>query len=346
LSLSRRAFWVIPALLTCLNSPVHSASDLDVNSPALGGLTLSTGTLPTFGGAAAGGAAAGGAAGGTLPSELPGMTTQQSSPADDARANKSSKILKIHVEGNKNVRERVILAEVKTKKGDIYNAETLRKDVQAVYALGHFDDVTVDLQDVTGGTNVVFKVVEKPMIKRIDFKGNKKLSSSKLRDALTLKENDSLDKLKMGTDVDKLVTLYKDEGFAAAQVEPFTTSDPTNHVTITFYITEGTQVLIDDVKIDGVTAFKLKKIKKLMKTRRKKVFKQETLTKDLEEVTKFYKNHGYQNVKIGEPEQTFNTEKTRLTLHLTIEEGPLFHFGTVTFAGNAIFPSDKLAPAM
>jgi outer membrane protein insertion porin family len=101
--------------------------------------------------------------------------------------------------------------------------------------------------------------VEKPMIKRIDFKGNKKISASKLRDTITLKENDALDKSKLGADVDKIVNHYKDEGFAAAQVEPFTTSDPTNHVTITFYITEGTQVLVQDVQLQGVTAFKLKK---------------------------------------------------------------------------------------
>jgi outer membrane protein insertion porin family len=269
-----------------------------------------------------------------------------SSSLEDTHLPKSTKITKLHVEGNKNVRERVILAEVKTKKGDFYNPEALRKDVQAIFALGNFDDVNVDLTDVPNGVNVTFHVVEKPMIKKIEFKGNKKLSSSKLRDAMTLKENDALDKLKMSTDVDKLVNLYKDEGFAAAQVEPFTTSDPTNHVIITFYITEGTQVLVQDVELEGVHAFKLKKIKKLMKTRKKKVFKQETLTKDLEEITKFYKNHGYQNIKISEPTQTFNADKTRLTLHMSLDEGPLFHFGSVAFTNNAIFPSERLRPAI
>jgi outer membrane protein insertion porin family len=288
------------------------------STPALGGLAISTGTV------------------------MPGLTPT----AQETHAAKASKIVKIKTEGNRNVRERVILAEVKTKKGDTYSPEALRKDVQSIFALGHFDDVTVELTDVPEGVNVTFKVIEKPMIKRIDFKGNKKLSASKLRDALSLKENDSLDRQKLNTDVDKLVNLYKDEGFAAAQVEPFTTSDPTNHVTITFYITEGTRVLIDSVNLEGVKAFKVKKVRKLMKTRRKKVFKQETLTKDLEEITRYYKNRGYMNVKIGEPTQAFNADKTRLTLQIPIEEGPLFHFGGVKFAGNEIFPSEKLAPAM
>ena len=99
---------------------------------------------------------------------------------------------------------------------------------------------------------------------------------------------------------------------------PFTTADADSiYVTITFFVTEGTQVLVDDVDMQGVTAFKLKKIKKLMKTRRKKVFKQDVLAKDVDEITKFYKNHGYQNVKVLEPKQTFNADKTRITISVT-----------------------------
>src|SRR5207302_2027303 len=212
--------------------------------------------------------------------------------------------------------------------------------------LGNFEDVSLEVADVPGGVIVNFKVMEKPIIKRIDFKGNKKVGSSKLRDGISLKENDPLDKFKLNLDVEKILSIYKDEGFAAAQVEPFTTSDPTNHVTITFFVTEGTQVLVEDVDIQGVTAFKLKKIKKLMKTRRKKVFKQDVLIKDVEEITKFYKNRGYQNIKVLEPKQTFNADKTRITVSLTLEEGPLFHFGGSKFSGNAIFPAMKLEPAI
>ena len=83
-------------------------------------------------------------------------------------------ILKIGAEGNKNIRERVILAQVKTKKNDVYDPDKLRKDVQAIYGMGNLEDVSLDVNDVPGGVLVSFKVVEKPLIKKIDFKGNKK----------------------------------------------------------------------------------------------------------------------------------------------------------------------------
>ena len=273
-------------------------------------------------------------------------TGLEAADLEDKKIPPNAKILRLKVEGNRNVRERVILAAIKTKKLDPYDPEKLRKDVQAIYALGNFDDVTLDVSEVPGGAAVTFHVVEKPMIKKIEFKGNKKLSKGKLSDTIALKEGDPLDKLKLNVDVDKILNLYKDEGFAAAQVEPYTTKDATNHVVVTFFITEGTQVIIDNVILEGVTAFPPKKVLKRMKMRRKKVFKQDQLTKDLDEITKYYKNNGYQNIKIGDVKQDFNADKTRITLTLPITEGPLFHFGDVTFSGNAIFPADKLRPAI
>lgn len=279
----------------------------------------------------------------TEASDEPGVPeTEQESK----RLNRFARILKIQTEGNRNVRERVILAQVKTHKNDLYDPAKLSKDVQAIYGMGNFEDVSLEVTDVPGGVIVTFKVAEKPVVKRIDFKGNKKLGSSKLRDSLTLKESDPLDKFKLNIDVEKILSVYKDEGFAAAQVEPFSTTDDTQHVSITFFITEGTQVLVSQVELSGVKAFEPKKIQKLMKTRRKKVFKQDVLVKDVEEIMKFYKNRGYQNIRVPEPTQTFNEDKTRLTVSVTVEEGPLFRFGKTSFRGNAIFPSEKLHPAV
>lgn len=309
------------------DAPSESAPSL---TPTLGGLKLSSGPATSISDTA------------VSSSALPGLSPMPS----ESRSPRLAKIVRIRVEGNRNIKERVILAQVKTRKNDVYDSDLLRRDVQSIYGLGNFDDVTLDVSDITGGVMVTFKVIEKPVIKRIDFKGNKKLSSGKLRDKMTLKESDPLDKLKLNVDVDKLITLYKDEGFAAAQVEPFTSTDPTNHSIITFYVTEGTQVLISEVDLQGVNAFKVKKIRKLMKTRRKKVFKQETLTNDLEEITKFYKNHGYLNIKIGDVKQLFNEDKTKITVTVPIQEGSLLHFADVHFSGNAIFGTERLLPAM
>ncbi len=306
---------------TCFSAdPKPAALDKESVSfdPDLGALPISTATVPSS------------------------ETTVREKPITSG-----AKVALLNVEGNINVKERVILAQVKTRRNDAYDADKLRKDVQAIYGLGNFDDVTLVVTEKKEGVVVTFQVVEKQLIKKIEFKGNKKLSRGKLSDTIALKEGDPLDKLKMNLDVDKLLTLYKDEGFAAIQVEAFTTADPALHkVTLTYFITEGTRVLIDRVVMEGAQAFPEKKIRKRMKMKKKKVFKQETLTKDIEEITRYYKDHGFMNIKVSEVKQEFNEEKTKLTLTVPLEEGVKFSFGQSTFSGNAIFQSDRLLNAV
>jgi outer membrane protein insertion porin family len=263
-----------------------------------------------------------------------------------ASSDQVKRVLDIRVEGNRNVRARAILTEAKTRKNDPYDPDKLRQDVQAIYKKGNYDDVALDVSDSTGGVIVTFKVVEKPIVKRINFTGNKSLSRGALNADLTLKEDYPFDKSKLNQDVDKIIALYKNEGFSAAEVEPSIKTDSGNYATITFDITEGGQFIVDDVEFKGVTAFPVKKIAKVMKTRRKKPFKQGILTKDIEALTKFYKNRGYPEMKVSDLTPTVRAEKLRVTLSIVIEEGPLLRFGQTTFTGNALFPSPTLAKAI
>jgi len=256
------------------------------------------------------------------------------------------RILNIRVEGNQNVRERVILTEAKTRKNDIYDAEKLSKDVKAIYSLGKFEDVSVDATDTPGGVNVTFKVVEKPIVKRINFLGNKNISPGTLQSDISLKIDYPMDQAKLHADVEKILSDYKDEGFAAAEVNPSVKTENNNTAIVTFDIVEGRQVTVDAIHIQGVTGFPVKKILKVIKTRRKKAFKQGVLTKDMELLTRFYQNHGYANMKIVDLKPEINAEKLRVALFITIEEGPLLHFGQTTFKGNALFPNATLMKAV
>jgi outer membrane protein insertion porin family len=256
------------------------------------------------------------------------------------------RVLDVRVEGNRHIRARVILTEVKTRKNDLYDPEKLRKDVQAIYKKGNFEDVALDVSNVPGGVIVTFKVVEKPVVKRINFGGNKNLSRGALNADLTLKEDYPLDKVKLNQDVEKIKSLYKGEGFAAAEVEPSIKTDSDNYATVTFDITEGGQFFVDDIDFKGVTAFPVKKIIKVMKTRRKKAFKQGVLSKDMDAMARFYKNRGYPEMKVTDLTPTIHAEKLRVSLSITIDEGPLLRFGQTTFEGNVLFPNPTLTKAI
>lgn len=268
----------------------------------------------------------------------------------------------IAVEGNKNVKASVVRGQVKAKKGDLYDRPDLDRDVQSVLGLGNFERVAADLtltdkrvpehfRRAAGSDRMVkltFIVKEKPVIKKIKFVGNKKLSRGLLDDTMTLKSKDPLDALKLREDRDKLLAKYKEKGFLDAVVEPRVELDTAALQAMVFFdIVEGPKSRIELVSIDGVKAFKLKKVLKQMeKNRRKKVYVEKDLPDDVKKIETFYLNRGFLDVKVGSPTVTLSADKTKIYIALGVVEGRAYKFGDSTFSGNAVLVSSELVKAV
>jgi outer membrane protein insertion porin family len=69
-------------------------------------------------------------------------------------------IKELVVFGNERVKEAVILKEIKSKVGEPFSSEMVREDVKAVYRLGYFRDVQVDVAETRGGVVLTFVVIE------------------------------------------------------------------------------------------------------------------------------------------------------------------------------------------
>ncbi|MCK4533196.1 hypothetical protein KAU39_05365, partial [bacterium] len=185
-------------------------------------------------------------------------------------------IREMEVVGNKTITSKEIIAAVEVRKGDKFNEDSLNEDIRTIYNLGFFEEVSLEVEPCEKGLKVIFKVVEKTLIKRIDFKGNKKFSNKKLKGEIILKEKEAFDRKKMEEDAEKITVLYKDKGYADVKVEAFTTTQEKDGlVIVTFFITEGNRITIKKINLSGVKEFPAKKILKKMKTKRKKVYKED-----------------------------------------------------------------------
>lgn len=253
------------------------------------------------------------------------------------------KIREIEITGNKNVETKKILKTLGIKKGDEYSEEAVSEGLQNIYELGFFENITIEVSDVEAGVKVTYVVTEKPLIKRIEFKGNKKFSNSKLEKEIELKEKQPFDNRKMQEDAEKIVTLYKEKGYADVKVEPYTTEDEkSGMVIVTFFITEGKQIRIGKVNLIGVEAFETKKINKKLQTKRKKFFKKEVLDDDLKTIEAYYKERGFLKVHLGTPIVTYNEEKTEIFVTLFVYEGLKYGVGDIRFQGNDVFATEEL----
>ncbi|MFH1259234.1 MAG: outer membrane protein assembly factor BamA [Elusimicrobiota bacterium] len=253
------------------------------------------------------------------------------------------KIRAIEIKGNRNVKESAIREKMKLSKGDFYNQGSVDEDIQKINELGLFDEVKVDLEEVKKGVKLIYYLVEKPIIKKIEFKGNKKFPNRRLKEKIASKEEESYNKTRVEDDLGKLIIFYKDEGYSEVKVEAFPAVDEkTNQAVITFFIREGKQVLVDKVLLSGTKDFSAKKVLKGMKLRRKKVFKEDTLRADIKEIESFYKNRGYLQVTVVEPQITYNKERTKVSIEIKVVEGRKFRFGAITFEGSSLYPEKKL----
>lgn len=98
----------------------------------------------------------------------------QSEPSIDVLAARGRVVEELDVIGNRRLTREQILQVIKTRAGDIYDADQVQKDLMAIVATGQFNSIgtRVLLEDaIRGGVRVIFEVFELPLITDIKFEG-------------------------------------------------------------------------------------------------------------------------------------------------------------------------------
>jgi outer membrane protein insertion porin family len=260
------------------------------------------------------------------------------------------------------VKASVVKSELKARKGNLYDRPQLDRDIQAVLGLGNFERVAADisamkdrpvppgLAEQSGSSwtvRIAIIVEEKPLVRKIEFTGNKKYSKARLRDEMSLKPKDPFDRSKLREDTDKLLAFYKKKGYYRASIEPAVAIDTAAlQADLTFAVQEGPKAKIVDVTINGVTVFKPKKVARQMKNRRKKVFDEKQFGDDLKAVEAYYKNRGYLDFKLENSTVAYSPDGTEVSIRLDIHEGASYKHGDTTFSGYEHYTSTELAKAL
>lgn len=257
----------------------------------------------------------------------------------------SKPISAVEIQGNKNVSNSTIREKIKLRKGDVVSDESIKEDVQNILSLDSVEEVIPSVEETADGKlKLIFKVTEKPFIKKIEFKGNKQFSNGKLKGELTFKEKESYyDISKAEEDCNKIVIFYKDKGYADCKVEQSQVYDEKlKGAKLTFFVTEGKKITIKKVEVAGTKEIKPKTILGLMKTKKNKPYKEEFIVADKEAIISYYKNHGYLRMELEEPQISYNDERTEMNIVFNIKEGIKFTIGIFSFSGNSVLKEKEL----
>jgi outer membrane protein insertion porin family len=243
-----------------------------------------------------------------------------------------------------------ILRTFELRAGQEFAPDLVRRGVKKLTALGLFSNVVVNraFDEAANALDLVIVVTERPRISGVVFEGQKKREEADLERKLFLKAGEVYSPRAVANQSDTLRQYYRDEGFARARVEARTDSVPgRNEVTVRFVIDEGEKVRIAGIRFEGRTAFTEKRLRKVMKTKSKGFLgggdlKDETFAEDREKLEAWYHDHGRRDMQVVDFRLEPGALPRDLVLVVTLDEGPAYRQGAVSWSGNTTIPSAAL----
>ncbi len=255
----------------------------------------------------------------------------------------------IRVEGLQRVEPGTIFASLPLRVGDTYNDERGSAAIRALFDLGLFKDVRID---VSGNVLVVI-VEERPTIADVDFVGTKEFDKAALQKALRevgLADGRPYDKALADRAEQELKRQYISRSLYNAQVVTTVTPIERNRVNLTFTVTEGEAARIREVHIVGNKAFSEGTLLGLFDQdaggwmswyTKSNQYSRAKLNADLETLRSYYITRGYLEFRIDSTQVAISPDRQDLSITVNITEGEKFVVAGVKLEGNYLGRDDE-----
>ncbi len=284
----------------------------------------------------------------SVPAQGLDVVAQAPSPAITIRA--------VEIHGNKRVDRSTVLFYIKIAEGKAYTnvelVERIREDVRTIYGLGFFRDVKVDVEPFEGGLRVLYRVTEKPTIRKVEFQGNINVDDEAIRERLTVKVQTIINEATIKETVRNVRKLYQEKGYYFARVEAVLKEGTRNTVDVALVISEGESVAIETIIFRGNENISRKDILDAMSTgesgfwswiTESGIFREDELEKDLLRIRLLYQTRGYFKVQVSQPVIKEDRERGKLNIVIPISEGFQYDTGEIEIRGGEdVIPPEEL----
>ncbi|MGR0303973.1 outer membrane protein assembly factor BamA [Acinetobacter beijerinckii] len=234
--------------------------------------------------------------------------------------------------------------------GDRVSDPMIAEAIRTLYASGLFDDIKAFKENDI----LVFKVIERPIISKLEFKGNKLIPKEALEQGLKkmgIAEGEVFKKSALQTIETELEQQYTQQGRYDADVTVETVARPNNRVELKLNFNEGTAAKVFDINIIGNTVFSDSDIKQAFAVKesgwasivtRNDRYAREKMAASLEALRALYLNKGYINFNIINSQLNISEDKKNIFIEVSVDEGSQFKFGDTKFLGDALYKPEEL----
>jgi outer membrane protein insertion porin family len=257
----------------------------------------------------------------------------------------------IEIKGLKRIDESALKSKIIQRPGEPISQEKTNDDIKNIFKMGYFDDVRAEIEPFEGGIKLVYLVKEKPTIAKIEFQGNTEFDDEKLKEKITLTSGAIADAVLIQDNANKLRVFYEEEGHWLSHIVPAIKTISPEEISITYMITEGPQVKIKKIHIEGNKAISANEIKKTAETKEWSIFsfitssgyyKKDRMDTDIERIKDLYFNNGYIKVVVGEQQIQLTEDKKGMSISVPVSEGDQYRIFSVEFSGNKVFGDDAI----
>jgi outer membrane protein insertion porin family len=243
------------------------------------------------------------------------------------------------VQGNRRVEADTVRAYFKASPGERLDAGKIDAALKALYASGLFEDVHI----TQSGGRIIVTVVESAVINRLAFEGNHRMKDEQLQEEIQSKARDSLSRARVQADTQRIIDVYHRNGRFDVSVTPQIIERPNNRVDLVFVVKEGEKTGVKEINFVGNKSYSSWRLKEVIKTVQSNflsflqttdVYDPDRMEADRDLIRRFYLKHGFADVQVVSAVAEYDPAKKGFLITFTIEEGPLYHFGSVDVQSN------------
>ncbi len=254
--------------------------------------------------------------------------------AETALAQSQPVIREVVIEGVQRVEPSTVRSYLLVQEGDAADPERMDRSLKSLYATGLFSDVSIREED----SKLIVVVVENPIVNRVAFEGNERIKDETLESEATLRPRVIYTRAKVQSDVQRILTLYRQSGRFAATVEPKIIELPQNRVDVVYEITEGPVTAIETIRFVGNKEFSDSHLREVIRTKQSRwwrflssddTYDPDRLALDRELLRRFYLSEGYVDFRVQSAVAELTPNREQFFLTFTIEEGERYRVGTV-----------------
>lgn len=248
-------------------------------------------------------------------------------------------------------------ARCQVKVGDEYDPAQCARDVRALRDAGTFDDIVVKAEQGVNGVDVTYVVKHKMRFQGpLAVKGCDYWNEGKIAKFSELKDGYAYGEAEIAAAAGRIRREYQKKFFPDVKVKPVVepVEGIAGAVKITMEIEEGERAKITDFEFDGNEAFEADELRAS--------FNQypwwnpmgwfsdvpatpQDLAEARDRVVAFYRDRGYLDVEISQPEVRTREDGERVRV-FQVREGPCYKVGIISVTGVKAYPEDVVAAAV